>query len=98
MNGVERFISRFHKNTKSDDITEVFTNGCCYWFAHILCTRFKGRIMYDPVVGHFVAKIGGRLYDITGDVTEEYKVIDFEKNSDEKWKRRVTKNCINFTE
>lgn len=71
---VEKFIEKFHF---SDDINEVFTQGCCYWFARILLewARFydnTAEIMYDPVVGHFGARIDGRVYDITGDVTESH--------------------------
>ena len=51
---------------------DVFLNGCCYWFAFILQERFGGNMMYEPVENHFVQEIGRRLYDVSGDVTEEY--------------------------
>lgn len=57
-------------------ITETFTGGYCYWFAVILSERFVGsHIQYDPIEGHFVTEIGGRLYDIRGDVTEQYQDV-----------------------
>ena len=52
--------------------TDVFLNGCCFWFAQILRLRFGGRTVYAPVVGHFMQEVEGRLYDVTGDVTGEY--------------------------
>ncbi len=70
---VEKFIAHF----KGSENT--FLNGCCYWFAHILKTRFFSEssvdyqdIYYEPVEGHFVTKINGNYYDIRGDVTEIY--------------------------
>ena len=51
---------------------ETFTSGCCYWFADILQGRFDGEIMYEAAENHFVCRIGGRLYDVTGDVTGLY--------------------------
>lgn len=62
------FIGHFKK------AAEVFTTGCCYWFAYILKGRFpEAEFIYLPVTGHFVSRIGGRLYDATGDVTECYE-------------------------
>ena len=65
------FIRQF-KNAE-----ETFLNGCCYWFAFILQERFGGTMMYEPVENHFVQEIGGRLYDISGDVTEKYKNSEY---------------------
>lgn len=66
---IREFIDMFHQYR---DVSHVFTRGCCYWFAKILHDRFpESKIIYiDPV--HFVTEINGRLYDITGDVTEKY--------------------------
>lgn len=78
MNEVLDFISHFHKISKTNDIDEVFTCGCCYWFAYILCGRFQeAEMMYDPVINHFMVGYGGRLYDITGDVTDKYNATAF---------------------
>lgn len=99
---VEQFINHFHRTSKTGDVTEVFTNGCCYWFAFILCSRFEGaRIMYDQVANHFAAEIGGRLYDITGDVTGQYNMIPWDKYDDivqdDLEKSRILDYCVNFT-
>lgn len=74
MNEIERrfyervchFIEHFHGSE------DVFLHGCCYWFAFILRERFGGSIMYDPVAGHFMIMIGTRLFDVRGDVTDQY--------------------------
>lgn len=66
---VERFIDHFRGDTKV-----VFTQGCCYWFAQMLVTRFAScgdtEMMYDEVIGHFGARIGKKVYDISGDITD----------------------------
>ena len=65
------FIDRFKGSE------EVFLHGCCYWFAHILNDRFRQAyetdVLYEPVEGHFITKIGNRLYDVRGDVTDLYR-------------------------
>lgn len=74
------FINKFTNNGKRQEVIECFTCGCCYWFAHILFERFYDAmdwhpdtdIMYDEVANHFGCRIDGRIYDITGDVTEQY--------------------------
>lgn len=74
------FINKFTNNSKRQEVIECFTCGCCYWFAYILFKRFdsikawhlKLDIMYDEVANHFGCLIDDRIYDITGDVTEQY--------------------------
>ena len=65
------FIARFKGSE------DTFLHGCCYWFAHILETEFlftgAVTIMYEPVEGHFITRIGNRFYDVRGDVTEKYR-------------------------
>lgn len=99
MNEPMQFINHFHNISKSQNIDEVFTCGCCYWFARILCERFQGaKLMYDQLENHFVAKINGRLYDITGDVTEQYIVFAWEDFEDDLERERIEKYCIKFIE
>lgn len=97
MTETEQFIKHFHKISSTDDITEVFTCGCCYWFARILCERFHAKMMYDPVINHFAAEINNRLYDITGDVTHKYHVIPWESFDDDLERQRIIDYCIDFT-
>lgn len=78
----------------------TFTTGCCYWFAHILNTRFGGVTMYDVVDNHFVQRIGGRLYDVTGDVTDKYEHSKYlipwseMERYDASQYRRVVRDCV----
>lgn len=94
---VEKFIGRFLQVKYPEGVIEAFTSGCCYWFALILCGRFpEAVLMYDIVANHFVASINNRLYDITGDVTDKYTVVEWESYDDELHKARIIRDCINF--
>lgn len=90
-------ILAFIQNFKGSE--EVFLNGCCYWFAFILQERFGGNMMYEPVINHFVQEIGGRLYDVSGDVTEQYTTeylmfwADMEGSYPSLY-RRIIRDCI----
>lgn len=93
-----KFIQAFCNQVKIVDLKTAFTSGLCFWFAHILHTRFpESKIVYDPVANHFAVLVRGRLYDITGEVTGEYKVIDWDSYDDTIHKKRITEQCINFT-
>ena len=96
LDDVLNFIARFTDNGKRKEVIEALTCGCCYWFAQILSVRFDGYIMYDLAENHFVTLIDGRLYDITGDVTEHYLVTPWDEYADEWHKSRIIKQCINF--
>ena len=96
MSDIEKFISRFHS---SDNIDEVFTNGCCYWFAYILFVRFldiDAQIMYDKLCNHFATKIGDRIFDITGDVTDMHEWEPWSDFDDELHKQRIIRDCVRF--
>ena len=93
MEKVLAFISQF------DGAQDVFLNGCCYWFAHILQTRFSGEILYEPSDGHFVTRIDGELYDISGKVTNEYgrqQLIDWTNYAevDSLHYKRLVRDCV----
>lgn len=93
---VNAFLDRFHESSNIDD---VFTGGCCYWFASILHQRFPhSHIVYDPVLNHFATKIEGRVFDITGDVTDK-SVSGWEPwdaYADLPHRRRIVRDCIMF--
>ena len=94
---VAAFLSRFHESSTVDD---VFTRGCCYWFAYILFRRFLregSTIMYDEVANHFGTRIGGRVYDVTGDVTEAYDWQPWDSVTDEALRKRIVRDCIEFS-
>ena len=92
---VQSFLNRFH-----GDATEVFTNGCCYWFALILFRRFirdGAEIVYDIIDNHFATKINGRVYDITGDITDKTHLwISWNEYKDTAHKDRISRDCIQF--
>lgn len=94
---VQNFISNICSISPSENLTETFTCGACYWFARILCERFAedgAELCYDAVENHFVARINERLYDITGDVTGKYEVIPWSQFDDELEKARIERDCI----
>lgn len=69
------FISHF--SNFGPQVVDCFTCGNCYWFAQILFGRFCGKaaavhLTYDDIENHWGCYINGRIYDITGDVTEQY--------------------------
>lgn len=89
---IEEFIKLF-AGTEA-----IFTNGLCYWFAHILTNKFGGEIVYDAIEGHFLSRILDRIWDVTGDVTDNYwtsplvawKTI---QEHDSKWAKRLKEGC-----
>ena len=96
MADVGDFIGRFHTYENIDD---VFTNGCCYWFAAILFGRFirdNAEIMYDQIENHFGTRICGRVYDITGDVTDRYSWERWAEVDDDTLRKRIVRDCIMF--
>ena len=73
-NEILKFIADFKCYDKTGTLETTFLNGYCYWFAYMLDGRFlNAHIQYEPIEGHFVTEIDGRLYDIRGDVTELYE-------------------------
>ncbi len=76
------FIEQFRNFGPS--VTDCFSNGMCYHFTLILRKRFgpfNSTILYDEVINHFATEIDGRIYDITGDITD---------NQEYHWKRWTT--------
>lgn len=95
------FIGRFSTDgwKERSDVIECFSFGCCWWFAYILSVRFAGYgsdIMVDYSSNHFGCKIGERVYDITGDVTDAYKWEQWRECADETLKKRIEECCIMF--
>lgn len=94
---VQKFIDRFHTVSPTENLTEVFSLGCCYWFAIILYCRFpESRLMYDEVTNHFATEIDGRIYDVTGDITGKYEMAPWDDLPDPQLRRRITRDCILF--
>ena len=109
---VLKFIARFTNQGKKTEVIDTFSNGCCYWFAEILWDRFcfnepinsRGKIytVYDPIINHWACCIDYRIYDITGDITdnEEYQWHDWNRfmYQDTSLTKRLYRDCINFEE
>lgn len=103
------FITRFTNNGKRREVIECFSCGCCYWFAEILWNRFTLEVVdapcylvYDPIINHWACCIDYRIYDITGDITdnEEYSWHDWNRfmYQDISLTKRLLRDCINFGE
>lgn len=96
---IQRFIQRFRIHGKQ--VEECFTQGCCYWFARILEERFQGaEIVYDAISNHFAARIDGRVYDITGEITHNALSpwepwASYEEGSSHR--AGIIRDCIQFT-
>lgn len=74
-----------------------WTNGNCYYFAVILKSRFPFmRIMYCPIVGHFVAECNGKFYDWNGKYVPEESPMELSEISiqDPLWYSRIVRDCI----
>ena len=93
------FISRFQNYNENGEVTQTFTNGCCFWFAKILTDRFpEGKIVYNPVANHFAAELWARYYDITGEIQDitGYSYWAWYQHYDPIHYDRLTQQCINF--
>ena len=96
------FIGRFSTdgNSTRNEVIDTFTRGCCYWFAYILVERFKNEyisyIVIDYISNHFAANIDGIIYDITGDVTDNYNWEKWEDCDDVNLIKHITNDCIMF--
>ena len=97
---VIKFIGHFSTDGVKPraEVLDCFLNGNCYWFAFILQERFKNEgaeIVIDYVWNHFGTRIMGRVYDITGDVTEgKYQWESWSTCQDDTHRNRIIKCCI----
>ena len=69
---IEDFINQF--TAFGPDVRRCFSHGMCYHFATILMMRFRDEhvaLLIDTENHHFAARINDRIYDVTGDITEE---------------------------
>jgi hypothetical protein len=100
---VLRFIERFTNSGTKEEVIDIFTNGCCYWFAKILFERFADsdfstHVVYDEVANHFGCYIDGAVYDITGDITDKYTWRSWYdvNHTDKLHAERISRDCIYF--
>ena len=91
MDSIEEFIQRRFKKDCN------WTSGNCYYFALILKSRFGGTIYYDPIIGHFLCRIGFDYYDWSGKVdisSAKLYTWDQYKDFDILDYQRVVDGCI----
>lgn len=72
-------------------------SGNCYWFAHILSSRFEFlQIYYLPIEGHFIAGDGNNFYDFNGKclLNEMPYLFSKLKDDDPLWYNRLVRDCI----
>ena len=95
---IEKYYKDKSKSGRKDQKSGDFTCGCCCQFAKILHLRFPvSEIVYGPAANYFAAKIDGRIYDITGDVTEQGKrELWSEYELGFSFRDGVVKECIMF--
>lgn len=99
MNNAMKFICRLTSNGANQGVIDSFSGSNSYWFASILFKRFirnNATIMYDPKNQCFGTRIGTRVYDVTGDVTENHKWISWLEYSNKVSKEKITKENIMF--
>lgn len=97
------FIHKFNDDGSNTQVITLFTEKCCYWFARILEDRFRQqhpKIMYDQDMCHFGTEINGRVYDITGDVTDKYDWMSWMEMTftDSLLADVVSRHCIDLEE
>ena len=93
------FISHFTFKGKYQQVIDSFTCGNCYWFAFILNHRFDTYntfIVYDNIENHFGCYIEGKVYDITGDITDKYGWLCWDEmyNIDPAHYKRILRDCV----
>ena len=96
---IEDYIQQFRQF--GTDVVDCFSNGMCYQFMVILRKRFGPFCttpVYDEVMNHFATKIDGRIYDITGDITDDpkYKWERWTTVRSRDWRHteRILRDCV----
>lgn len=96
----KKIILDFIEQFRALGAENCFSNGMCWYFSVILRFRFgwHNEVMYDTIANHFATKIDGRIYDISGDITddENYHWISWKKykNIDPIHALRIKRDCI----
>lgn len=89
------FTQKLHSFSPLGNFREVFSSGACYWFAHILSTRFpETKIVYDPTQNHFAVELDGEIFDVTGKVSETPGFLLWENFDDTLERDRIINQCI----
>ena len=73
-----------------------WTTGNCYYFAMILCERFRDmKIYYDPIDGHFFVGADGEYYDWTGRIEAPPQMMSLDdlRREDPLWFSHLMRDC-----
>lgn len=95
---IEDYIQQFRQF--GTDVVDCFSNGMCYHFSLILCARFRDSAwrVYDPITNHFAVDIDGRIYDITGDITDDpqykWQLWDSYQHVDPLHTEHIRRDCM----
>lgn len=68
---VDFYISKILDDTKKSRY--YFLHGGCFEFAKMLQSYLGGSLRYLVVESHCVLSLDGKLFDVTGNVTNTYK-------------------------
>ena len=94
---MEEILEFIHRRWNKTDGN--WFDGNCYWFAHILITRFPElKIYYLPIEGHFVAGKDETYFDAAGEyIVGTRPIYDFEelKDWDFNLYTRLIRDCVN---
>lgn len=52
--------------------------------------------MYDDVANHFGTRIDNKVYDITGDVTDDYQWVTWDSVDDAEHRERIIRDFMMF--
>lgn len=99
MNDAMKFIYRITSEGANRGVIESLSGDNSYWFASILFKRFirnNATIVYDSKNKIFGTRIGSRVYDVTGDVTDNHTWISWLEYSNKQSKEKITKENIMF--
>jgi hypothetical protein len=94
MNTTNEILDFIHRRFNKDC---NWMNGNCYYFSIILKERFpNGKIIYDPIVGHFMYLINHKCFDALGSHKIPNDYYDWEelKNTDYLLYNRIKRDCI----
>lgn len=95
---IMRFINKFKYGFNKSALEVAFTQGNCYHFSLILNSLYEGEIYYDQVICHFMFKVDGEFYDITGkipiDNIENATNWESLKSDDKLHCKHIKRDCI----
>lgn len=100
INNTHELILDFIAQFRELGATQCFKQGMCYWFTIILQHRFADSfpcsIVYDASKNHFGCMIDDHVYDITGEVSDQYNWVlwNMYELEDSKHTARIYRDCI----